>query len=86
MAENKKSKKEIDPALREKLLKETKNPFYGIRRTLWFVFAAYALLGAFIMITKLISTGGIKLEDALIQFAACSIFISLIFLDKKKDD
>ena len=45
----------IDPELKKKLLNETKNPFKGLRRTLWIAFSGSAFLGLVIMLSKFIS-------------------------------
>ena len=75
----------IDPELKKKLLKETQAPFKGLRRILWIAFSGSAFLGLLIMLAKIASGSELKLNNLLIQFGACIIFPSLLFLDKNKD-
>ena len=75
----------IDPELKKKLLKETQNPFKGLRRILWIAFSGSAFLGLFIMISKIAVGAELQQNNLLIQLGACVIFPSLLFLDKNKD-
>ena len=50
----------IDPKLKKKLLKESQSPFKGLRRLLWIAFSGSALLGLFIMISKIASGNEIQ--------------------------
>jgi len=76
----------IDPNLREKLLSESKNPFYGLRRILWFVFTGSALIGVFIMVSRFAGGNELNLNDLLIQIGASILFLSLLFIDRKKEN
>ena len=74
----------IAPELREKLLKETKNPFYGPRRALWFIFCGAAALGLLIMFSRVISGEVVLISDLGIQAGAFLLFASLIWFDRQK--
>ncbi len=75
----------IDPELRKKLLKESQNPFNGLRRVLWIAFSGSAFLGLLIMLSKIASGSELQQNNLLIQIIACILFPSLLFFDKKKD-
>ena len=75
----------IDPELKKKLLKETQNPFKGLRRILWIAFSGSAFLGLLIMLTKFASAGELQSNNLLIQIGACILFPTLFFLDRNKD-
>ena len=86
MNKNPSPKSKINPQLREKLLKETKNPFYGPRRALWFVFFGAALLGLLIMFSRVISGEMVLKSDLAIQVGAFLLFGTLIWFDRRKED
>ena len=75
----------IDPDLKKKLLKETQAPFKGLRRILWIAFSGSAFLGLLIMLSSIASGNDVQQNNLLIQFGACVIFPSLLFLDRNKD-
>ena len=75
----------IDPELKKKLLRETQNPFKGLRRILWIAFSGSAFLGLLIMLAKIISGGELPQNNLLIQVAACLLFPTLLFLDRNKN-
>ena len=75
----------IDPELKKKLLKETQNPFKGLRRILWLAFSGSALLGLLIMLSKIASGSELQLNNLLIQLGACIIFPTLLFFERNKD-
>ena len=75
----------IDPELKKKLLKETQNPFKGLRRILWIAFSGSAFLGLFIMISKIVSGTELQVNNLFIQLVACILFPTLLFLDRNKD-
>ena len=75
----------IDPKLREKLLKETQSPFKGLRRILWIAFSGSAFLGLLIMLSRIANGNELQQNSLLIQFSACLIFPTLLFLDRDKD-
>ena len=74
----------IDPELRKKLLKESQNPFKGLRRVIWVAFSGSAFLGLFIMISRILSGNEIQQNNILIQLGACILFPVLLFFDRNK--
>ena len=74
----------IDPELRKKLLKESQNPFKGLRRVVWVAFSGSAFLGLFIMISRILSGNEIQQNNILIQLGACILFPVLLFFDRNK--
>ena len=75
----------IDPELKKKLLKESQTPFKGLRRILWIAFSGSAFLGLLIMLSKIASGDELQVNNLLIQFGACILFPSLLFLGRTKD-
>ena len=75
----------IDPELKKKLLKETQNPFKGLRKILWIAFSGSAFLGLFIMLSKIASGSDLQQNNLLIQLGACVLFPTLLFFDREKD-
>ena len=76
----------IDPELKKKLLRESQNPFKGLRRILWIAFSGSAFLGLLIMLSKIISGSEFNQNNLLIQLCACILFPSLLFFDRNKDE
>ena len=75
----------IDPELKKKLLNETKNPFKGLRRTLWIAFSGSAFLGLAIMLSRIVAGSEFQQNNLLIQLGACIVFPILLFFDRNKD-
>ena len=75
----------IDPKLKNKLLKESKAPFKGLRKILWIAFSGSAFLGLAIMLSKIASGSEFQQNNLLIQVTACILFPTLLFLDSNKD-
>ena len=75
----------IDPELKKKLLKESQSPFKGLRRILWLAFSGSAFLGLTIMLLKIANGSELQLNNILIQFGACILFPTLLFLDRDKE-
>ena len=75
----------IDPELKKKLLKESQTPFKGLRRILWIAFSGSAFLGLLIMLSNIANGSELQKNNLLIQFGACILFPTLIFLDRNKD-
>ena len=73
----------IDPKLKNKLLKESKSPFKGLRKILWIAFSGSAFLGLAIMLSKIASGVELQQNNLLIQVTACILFPTLLFLDNK---
>ena len=76
----------IDPELKKKLIRETQTPFKGLRRVLWIAFSGSAILGLFIMISKIMSGYEVQQSSILIQVIASIIFPSLLFIDRNKEN
>ena len=75
----------IDPELKKKLLKESQNPFKGLRRLLWIAFSGSAFLGLIIMLSKIASGNEFQQNNLFIQVGACMLFPTLLFLDRNKN-
>ena len=75
----------IDPELKKKLLQETQTPFKGLRRILWIAFSGSAFLGLLVMLSKIASGSDLQVNNLFIQFVACILFPSLLFLDRNKN-
>ena len=74
----------LDPNLRARLLKESKNPYRGLRRTVWIALFGSAALGLLIMLTNIIAGDTVSINDLLIQTSALLILGFLIFKDITK--
>ena len=75
----------LDPNLRARLLKESKNPFRGLRRALWIALFGSAALGFFVMFSKIITGDSVSINDFAIQSSALVILGFLLFKDRNKD-
>ena len=75
----------IDPELKKKLLKETQAPFQGLRRILWIAFSGSALLGLFIMLSRILAGNEFQTSSLVIQVVASIVFPTLFFLDREKN-
>ena len=86
MTEPLKAKKELDPNFRAKLLRESKTPWRGLRKLLWFALFGSAVLGLFIMSMRAVSGQHVPFSDVGIQSLAVLIFGYLIILDRDKNN
>tara|TARA_B100000700_G_C14213976_1_gene476084 strand:+ start:57 stop:323 length:267 start_codon:yes stop_codon:yes gene_type:complete len=77
---------DIDPNLRARLLKESKNPYRGLRRAVWIALFGSAALGFFIMITNIIAGDKVSINDLAIQTSALIILGFLLFKDRTKQE
>ena len=75
----------IDPELKKRLLKETQNPFKGLRKVLWIAFSGSAFLGLLIMFSKIANGSELEQNNLVIQLGACILFPTLLFFDRNKD-
>ena len=75
----------LDPNLRSRLLKESKNPFRGLRRAVWIALFGSAALGFFIMFSKIITGDIVSIKDVAIQSSALVILGFLLIKDRNKD-
>ena len=82
----KKPESNLDPNLRARLLKETKNPYRGLRRALWIALFGSAALGLFIMVTNIIAGDTVSINDLAIQISALVILGFLLFKDRSKEE
>ena len=76
----------MDPNLRSRLLKESKNPFRGLRRAVWIALFGSAALGFFIMFSKIITGDTVSFSDFAIQSSALLILGFLLLKDRSKED
>ena len=76
----------MDPNLRARLLKETKNPYRGFRRVVWIALFGSAALGLFIMLTNIIAGDTVSINDIAIQASALLILGFLLFKDRTKEE
>ena len=76
----------LDPNLRARLLKETKNPYRGLRRAVWIALFGSAALGFFIMLTNIIAGDTVSIKDLGIQISAIIILGFLLLKDRSKSD
>ena len=74
----------LDPAMRERLLQESRTPWRGLRRALWFALVASAGLGLATMAMRASAGDGVPSSDWLIQLGALSLFGSLLWLDRNR--
>ncbi len=76
----------LDPNLRARLLKESKNPYRGLRRAVWIALFGSAALGFFIMFTNIIAGEIVSINDLAIQISALVILGFLLFKDRSQED
>jgi len=86
LSNSNKPESNLDPNLRARLLKETKNPYRGLRRAVWIALFGSAVLGFFIMFSKIITGEIVSINDFAIQTSALVILGFLLFKDRSKED
>ena len=86
LSNSNKPKSNLDPNLRARLLKESKNPFRGLRRAVWIALFGSAALGFFIMFTKIITGDIVPINDFVIQTTALVILGFLLYKDRNKQN
>ena len=86
MSNSNRSNSNIDPNLRARLLKESKNPYRGLRRAVWIALFGSAALGFFIMLTNIIAGDEVSINDLAIQSSALLILGFLLFKDRAKQE
>jgi len=84
LSNSNKPQSNLDPNLRARLLKETKNPYRGLRRAVWIALFGSAALGFFIMVTNIIVGDTVSINDLTIQTSALLILGFLLFKDRNK--
>ncbi len=76
----------LDPKVRQKLLKESKTPFLGVRRLIWGALLGSALLGLIIMLSRTLGGENVPLSDFGIQLLALFLFSGLIYFDRSRSN
>ena len=79
------SQGQLDPALRQRLLEESRTPWRGLRRLLWLALFASGGLGLFVMSFRLSAGDDVVLGDLGIQIGAVLLFGSLLWFDGSRD-
>ena len=85
MNNSNKPESNLDPNLRSRLLKESKNPFRGLRRAVWIALFGSAALGFLIMFSKVITGDIVSFKDFAIQSSALLILGFLLLKDRNKE-
>ena len=75
----------LDPALRQRLLKEARTPWRSLRHALWFALLASAGLGLATMSMRLVAGNSVASTDLLIQVGAFGLFGILFWFDRNRD-
>ena len=75
----------LDPALRERLLEESRTPWRGLRRLLWLALFASGGLGLFVMTFRLSAGDQVVISDLAIQVGAVVVFGALLWFDRSRD-
>ena len=86
LSNSNKPESNLDPNLRARLLKETKNPYRGLRRAVWIALFGSAALGLFIMVTNIIAGDSVSINDLAIQTSALLILGFLLLKDRSKEE
>ena len=76
--------KNLDPAVRERLLRESQTPWRGLRRLVWVALFASAGLGLFTMLFRFSAGDSVPLNDFGIQAGALLIFSALLWFDRNR--
>lgn len=72
----------LDPELRARLLEESRTPWRGLRRAVWFAFTASAAIGLATMTMRLSSGAVLASGDLAIQGGALLLFGLLLWRDR----
>ncbi|MEC8096636.1 MAG: DUF3493 domain-containing protein [Cyanobacteriota bacterium] len=75
----------MDPALRKRLLEESRTPWRGLRRLLWLALFASGGLGLFVMTFRLSAGDQVFISDLTIQVGAVVLFGFLLWFDRSRD-
>ena len=79
------SGKGLDPALRERLMQESRTPWRGLRRVVWLALFASAGLGLFTMLFRSSAGVSVGLSDFGIQGGALLLFSGLLWFDRSRN-
>ena len=75
----------LDPALKERLLRESRTPWRGLRRLLWVALFASGGLGLFVMSFRVSAGDNVVLTDLAIQVGAVVLFGGLLWFDRSRE-
>ena len=81
-----KEQSKLSPEFRERLLKESRNPWRGLRKGAWLALFGSALLGFFIMSTNFLAGKTVLFKDIGIQLGALVLFGSLLWFDRSEKE
>ena len=84
LSNSNKPESNLDPNLRARLLKESKNPYRGLRRAVWIALFGSAALGFFIMITNILAGDTVSINDLAIQTSALLILSFVLYQDRNR--
>ena len=76
---------QLDPALKARLLKESRTPWRGLRRLLWVALFASGGLGLFVMSFHVSAGDNVVLTDLAIQVGAVVLFGGLLWFDRSRE-
>ncbi|MFM7267302.1 MAG: DUF3493 domain-containing protein [Cyanobium sp.] len=74
----------LDPALRARLLEESRTPWRGLRLAIWLALTASAALGLATMAMRASAGGPVPGSDLLIQIVALAVFGTLLWRDRSR--
>ncbi|WP_071961564.1 DUF3493 domain-containing protein [Synechococcus sp. RS9916] len=77
---------QLDPALKARLLKESRTPWRGLRRLVWVALFASGGLGLLVMSFRVSAGNSVVLTDLGIQIGAVVLFGGLLWFDRSRDD
>ena len=72
-------------ALKERLLRESRTPWRGLRRLLWVALFASGGLGLFVMSFRVSAGDNVVLNDLAIQVGAVVLFGGLLWFDRSRE-
>ncbi|MEB3159803.1 MAG: DUF3493 domain-containing protein [Synechococcus sp.] len=75
----------MDPALKERLLRESRTPWRGLRRLLWVALFASGGLGLFVMAFRISAGDSVVISDLAIQVGAVVVFGGLLWFDRSSE-
>ena len=78
-------KSNLDPKMRKRLIKESRSPWRGLRRGLWFACFGSACLGFGVMGLRSASGIAVPINDFAIQLTALFIFGGLLVFDRSSE-
>ncbi|WP_353291597.1 DUF3493 domain-containing protein [Synechococcus sp. M16CYN] len=84
MSIKQKDKPGLNPALRDRLIKESLAPWRGLRRLIWFALLTSAGLGMFIMLFRASAGNNVDFGDFGIQISAFILFFTLLCFDRTR--